>query len=125
MILVVAKPVVLVGVTDAYWRAIGRLAKRAGEPWWDICAVVLDSEPQPKQPQAHALSLYRITARGKLNYLVSEEPESLWPEAYSSRPKPSRCTTAKRRKKWQFSPDLIGIISGPKTLSMREGFALR
>ncbi len=101
MFLEVTEPVVLVGVTDAYWRAIGRLVKRTGEPWWDFCAVVLDSEPQPRKPHAHALSLYRITAKGRLNYLVSEEPESLWPEAYASRPKgqPTRRKTAKRRKK--------------------------
>lgn len=40
MILKVTKPVVLVAVTDAYWQAVGRLVKRSGEPWWDICAVV-------------------------------------------------------------------------------------
>ena len=63
MILGVTKPVVLVGVTDAYWRAIGRLVKRTGESWWDLCAVVTDSEPQPKKPHAHALSLYRTPPR--------------------------------------------------------------
>ena len=127
MTLKVKKPVVMVAVADEYWRALGRLVKRTGEPWWDICAVVLDSEAQPKKPQAHALSLYRITAQGKLNYLVSEEPESLWPEAYASRPKrqPAHRTTAKRRKRWQFAPDLIGFVTGPKNLSMRKGFARR
>jgi hypothetical protein len=127
MILEAAKPVVMVAVADEYWRAIGRLVKRTREPWWDLCAIVLDSEVQSKKPQAHALSLYRITAKGKLNYLVSEEPESLWPEAYASRPKrkPSRRSSAKRGKKWQFAPDLLGIFSGPKILSTREGFAHR
>lgn len=63
MILEVTKPVMLVGVTDAYWRVIGRLVKRTGERWWDLCAIVSDSEPQPKKPHAHALSLYRTPPR--------------------------------------------------------------
>ena len=125
MILEVTKPLVLVGVTDTYWRAIGRLVKRTGEPWWDICAIVLDSEVQSKKPHAHALSLYRITAKGEMHYLHSDTPESLWPEQYSPQPKRrSRSrATAKLLKKWQFAPDLIGIFSGPKDLSTREGFA--
>lgn len=122
LILKVVRPVVLVAVADEYWREIGRLVKRTGEPWWDICTVVLDSELQAKKPHAHALSLYRISAKGKLNYLMSEEPESLWPEAYAVTPKRrlSRRLSPKSRSKWQFAPDLIGIVSGHKDLSTRK-----
>lgn len=116
LILQAVKPFVMVAVADEYWREIGRLVKRANESWWDICVVVLDSEPSAKTPHAHALSLCRITAKGELNYLVSEEPASLWPEAYQSRPK----RRSARRTKWQFAPDLLGVVSGPKDLSKRR-----
>ncbi len=122
MILRVAKPVVLLAVADEYWRAFGRLVKRTGERWWDICAIVDDSEPQPKKPHAHALSLYRVTAKGKMHYLHSDTPESLWPEQY--RPQPKRRSrsrvTAKLLKKGQFAPDLRGVFRGARDLSMRE-----
>lgn len=41
--LTVVKPVVLVAVAEEYWRELGRLIKRTGEPWWDLCAIVTDS----------------------------------------------------------------------------------
>lgn len=80
LVLTVTEPVVLLAVADDYWRALGKLIKRTGEPWWDICAVVTDSKPVLKKPHAHALSLYRITAKGKMHYLHSDTPEDLWPE---------------------------------------------
>ena len=55
LILTVTQPVVLVAVAEAYWRELGRLIKRTGEPWWDICAIVTDSAPVRKKPHAHAL----------------------------------------------------------------------
>ena len=73
----VVTPVVMIAVADDYWREIGRLVKRTGEPWWDLCAVVVDSEPQPKKPHAHALSLYRITSKGEMHYLHSDTPEAI------------------------------------------------
>lgn len=123
VILKVVRPVVMVAVVDEYWRELGRLVKRAGEPWWDLCAIVIDSEPQPKKPHAHALSLCRITAKGEMNYLHSDTPEAIWPEQYPS-PRKKRSasrTAAKQLKKWQFSPDLLGIVKGPRDLSRREG----
>ena len=127
VILKVVKPVVLLAIADQYWRELGRLIKRTGEPWWDICAIVADSEPQEKKPQAHALSLYRITARGEMHYLHSDTPEALWPEQY---PVPRKCagrtkTKASPRKKWKFSTDLLGIFDGPRDLSARKIGVLR
>ena len=78
MILEVTKPVVMVAVADEYWREIGRLVKRTGEPWWDICVIVTDSEPQQKKPHAHALSLCRITAKGEMHYLHSDTPDGTY-----------------------------------------------
>jgi hypothetical protein len=82
LILKVTEPVVLLAVAEDYWRELGRLIKRTGEPWWDFCAIVTDSEPSRKKPYAHALSLYRITAKGEMHYLHSDTPEELWPEQY-------------------------------------------
>lgn len=31
--------------------------------------------------------------------------------------------TAKLRKKWQFAPDAIGMVAGPKDLSRRKGLS--
>jgi hypothetical protein len=125
MILEVPKPVVMFAIADEYWRELGRLVKRTGEPWWDLCAIVSDSEPQRRKPHAHALSLYRITAKGELHDLHSDTPEALWPE--QSPPQPKRRSrsrsTAKLLEKWQFSPDLLGIFNGPRDLSMRKGRA--
>ena len=122
MVLEITKPVVLVAVADEYWRVIGRLVKRTGEPWWDICAIVTDSEPQPKKPHAHALSLYRITAKGEMHYLHSDTPESLWPEQYPPQPKRrSRSRVITRLlNKWRFAPDLLGVLNGPRDLSTRK-----
>ena len=36
LILTVAEPVVLLAVAENYWRELGRLIKRTGEPWWDF-----------------------------------------------------------------------------------------
>lgn len=82
LMLRIAKPVLLLAAPDGYWKLLGRLVKRTGEPWWDISAVIADSEPQPRKPHAHALSLYRITAKGEFQYLYSDTPEALWPEQY-------------------------------------------
>ncbi|MDP3072358.1 MAG: hypothetical protein Q8N18_18850 [Opitutaceae bacterium] len=120
--LVIAKPVVLIAVADAYWREIGRLIKRTGEPWWDICAIVTDSKPVMKKPHAHALSLYRITAKGEMQFLHSDTPEALWPEQYPAVRKRARSPKA-RSKKWQFAPDLLGIFDGPRDLSTRKGLS--
>ena len=79
LILTVIKPVVLLAVADGYWRELGRLVKRTGEPWWEFCAIIVDSEPQKKKPHAHALSLYRITAKGEMHYLHSDTPEDSGP----------------------------------------------
>ncbi|MEO6245086.1 MAG: hypothetical protein ABIQ12_06595 [Opitutaceae bacterium] len=127
VILKVVKPVVLLAVADQYWRELGRLIKRAGEPWWDICAIVTDSEPQEKKPHAHALSLYRITAKGEMHYLHSDTPEALWPEQYPAPRKRAARGKAKvpLRKKWKFSPDLFGIVDGPSDLSTRKVGVLR
>ena len=127
MILKVTKPVVMVAVADGYWSEIGRLVKRTGEPWWDLCAIVSDSEPQRKKPHAHALSLYRITAKGEMHHLHSDTPEALWPEQYPPQPRRrSRSrASAKLLKKWQFAPDLLGVFSGPRDLSLRKGLAQR
>ena len=118
LVLKVTAPVVMVAVADEYWRELGRLVKRTGEPWWDICAIITDSKPPDKKPHAHALSLYRITAKGEMYYLHSDPPEELWPEQYPPERKlrPSSRVTKKLFKKWQFSPDLFGIISGPRDL---------
>lgn len=82
LVLTVAQPIVLPAVAEEYWRALGRLIRRSGEPWWDICAIVTDSEPLPKKPHAHALSLFRLTAEGEFHYLHSDTSEALWPEQY-------------------------------------------
>ncbi len=95
LILTVTKPVVLLAVAEEYWRALGRLIRRTGEPWWDICAIVTDSEPLPKKPHAHALSLFRITAEGEFHYLHSDTPEALWPEQYPKRAPKARRTKAR------------------------------
>ena len=76
LVLSTREPIVLLAVDDAYWGKIGRLIKRTGEPWWDFCALVIDSEPRRKHPHAHALSLWRVTAKGELLWLSSEPPES-------------------------------------------------
>ena len=122
LILTVTEPVVLVAVAEVYWRELGRLIKRTGEPWWDICAIVTDSEPVRKKPHAHALSLYRITAKGEMHYLHSDTPEALWPEQYPVARKRARSVRATKAlfKKWQFAPDAIGMIDGPKILSRRK-----
>ena len=124
LVLKVAAPVVMVAVADEYWRELGRLVKRTGEPWWDICAIIMDSDPQKNKPHAHALSHYRITAKGEMHYLHSDTLEELWPEQYPPERKlrSSSRVTNKLFKKWQISPDLFGIISGPRNLSQREGF---
>jgi hypothetical protein len=120
--LVIAKPVVLIAVADDYWREIGRLITRTGEPWWDICAIVTDSTPVRKKPHAHALSLYRITAKGEMQFLHSDTPEALWPEQYPvmrKRARSARETKALARK-WKFAADAIGMFEGPKNFSRRK-----
>ena len=117
--LTVVKPLVLVAVAKDYWRELGRLIKRTGEPWWDICAIVTDSAPVRKKPHAHALSLYRITAKGEMHYLHSDTPEALWPEQYPAVRKRARSTEV-RGKKRRFASDAIGLIEGPKILSRRK-----
>jgi hypothetical protein len=82
LMLKISRPVVLLAAPNDYWKLLGRIVKRTGEPWWDICAVIADSEPQRKKPHAHALSLYRITTKGEFQYLHSDTPEALWPEQY-------------------------------------------
>jgi hypothetical protein len=112
----------MVAVAEEYWRELGRLIKRTGEPWWDICAIVTDSKPVRNKPHAHALSLYRITAKGEMQYLHSDTPEALWPEQYPAvrtRARSGRKAKA-RAKKWKFSPDLVGIFDGPRDLSIRK-----
>ncbi len=123
--LTVVKPVVLVAVAENYWRELGRLIRRTGEPWWDLCAIVTDSKPVRKKPHAHALSLYRITAKGEMQYLHSDTPESLWPKQYPVVRKRTRSIRATKAlfKKWQFSPDLLGIFDGPRDLSTRKGLS--
>ncbi len=117
----------LLAVAEQYWRELGRLIKRTGEPWWDICAVATDSEPQKTKPHAHALSLYRITAKGEMRYLHSDMPEALWPEQYPAPSKRAGNANAKTplRKKWKFSTDLIGMLDGPSDLSSRKIGVLR
>ena len=92
LVLKITKPVVLLAAPDGYWKLLGRLVKRTGEPWWDICAVITDSEPQRKEPHAHALSLYRVTTKGEFQYLYSDTPEALWPEQYPKTTKRRRTT---------------------------------
>ena len=122
LILKVIQPVVLLAVAGDYWRELGRLIKRTGEPWWDICAIVTDSEPQKKKPHAHALSLYRITATGEMHYLHSDTPEALWPEQYPAPHKRAGRTKARTvlRKQWKFPTDLLGIFDGPRDLSAQK-----
>jgi hypothetical protein len=36
---------------------------------------------------------------------------------------PSALLTTKLRKKWQFAPDAIGMIGGPRDLSRRKGLS--
>jgi hypothetical protein len=127
LMLTVTQPVVLVAVAEDYWRELGRLIKRTGEPWWDICAIVNDSKPVRKKPHAHALSLYRITAKGEMQYLHSDTPEALWPEQYPAERRRTRSArvTKTRFKKWQFAPDLLGIFDGPRDLSQRKILSVR
>lgn len=98
LILTVAKPVLLLAVAEEYWREIGRLIKRTGEPWWDMCTIVTDSKPSRKHPHAHALSLYRITAKGEFHYLHSDTPEELWPEQYPPVRERLKVTRSPKRK---------------------------
>ena len=122
LILKVTKPVVLLAVAEGYWRELGRLIKRTGEPWWDICAIVSDSKPQKKKPHAHALALHRITAKGEMHYLHSDTPEALWPQQYPAPHKRAGRTKAKTvlRKQWKFPTDLLGIFDGPRNLSTQK-----
>jgi hypothetical protein len=75
LLLTIEAPVVLVAVNDDYWKELGAIIARTGEPWWDFCAVVVDSEPQARHPHAHALSVYRVFANGRCAYLHHEEVE--------------------------------------------------
>jgi hypothetical protein len=121
--LTVVKPVVLVAVAEDYWRQLGRLIRQTGEPWWDLCAIVTDSKPVRNKEHAHALSLYRITAKGEMQYLHSDTPEALWPEQYPAVRKRARSTREikARAKQWKFAADAIGVFEGPKSSSPRKG----
>lgn len=74
IVLQIAAPLVMIAVADEYWREIGQLIAQTGEPWWDFCATVVNSEPQQHHPHAHALSLHRVTDAGDLRYLHNEDP---------------------------------------------------
>ena len=101
LVLKITKPVVMLAAPDGYWKLLGRLVKRTGEPWWDICAVIADSEPQRRKPHAHALSLYRITAKGEFQYLHSDTLEALWPEQYPPTTKRRRTTKIDGDAAWE------------------------
>jgi hypothetical protein len=73
ILLVIRVPLPLEALGDDFWREVGKLVARTGEPWWDFCATIVDHEPLPAHPLAHALSLYRVTMDRKLAYLHHEE----------------------------------------------------
>jgi hypothetical protein len=75
LVLHIKAPVLMLAVSEEYWKEIGRLVRQTGEPWWDFCAAIKDFEPRPDRPHAHALSIYRITPEGELHYLHHEMPE--------------------------------------------------
>jgi len=65
----------LEAVDDRYWKTLGQIIARTGEPWWDLCSIVVDHAPIAGHPQAHALSLSRVHADGRMTCLMSEEPD--------------------------------------------------
>lgn len=75
LMLRITAPVVMIAVSEEYWREFGRLIARTGEAWWDLCTTILDSEPQRDHPHAHALSIYRVTVGGELRFLHHEDLE--------------------------------------------------
>ena len=73
IVLTLRVPFPLEALGDDYWSKVGKLVAATGELWWDFCATVVDHQPVPAYPRAHALSLYRVTKGGKLQCLLSEE----------------------------------------------------
>jgi len=54
---------------------------------------------------------------------LARQPHSAKAAAASTPPtRPQRVAAGKVAQRWRFAPDAIGMMSGPRDLSLREGF---
>ena len=75
ILLQVAHPLPFEVIGERFWKIVGRLISKTKEPWWDFCELVTDWKPKRSHPEAHALSVWRVTRKGELRYLHYEDPE--------------------------------------------------
>lgn len=79
IILQIARPFPVEALSERFWKEIGALVAKTKEPWWDFCELVTDWKPGRSHPEAHALSIWRVTNKGELKCLHYEDPDLYLP----------------------------------------------